>query len=303
MDTPKPTSAAQTALSTTEATTPPKNKNKHGYVTDSARRIFMIAEHHGLDALLRIEKPQKTLLDRALERELDRKRQRQKNLENIMRLAHHSCHDEVGIEPDSDWLYHFFDMAQEINNSSMQRLWAQVLKKEVLSPGFTSLKALKILEAMTPKEAQILQKAASLSCSFGSDSSLKLVFGVKSLSGAFRFGKRVNIQTLNIANHQLPYASLLVLIELGILHANELESGEIEPEPALQLQYQGKQLMLHSHAKGLRLVYYRFTPTGNELCRLLGHKINPDYYDQLIALLSSKFSVQEETNTTLDHSV
>lgn len=300
MDTPKP------PLSTTQAVTSHSNakeKPKHTYVTDSARRIFMIAEHHGLDASLRIEKPKKTLLDRALERELNRKRQRQKNLENIVRLAHHSCHDEVAGEPDSDWLYHFFDMAQEINNSSMQRLWAQVLKKEVLSPGFTSLKALKILESMTPKEAQVLQKAAALSCSFGSDSSLKLVFGTKSPLGAFRLGKRVNLQTLNLANHQLPYSNLLVLIELGLLHANELESGEIEPEPPLQLHYQGKQLMLLSHSKGLRLVYYRFTPTGNELCRLLGHKINPDYYDQLIALLSSKFSVQEETSTTLNHSV
>ncbi len=284
-------------------TTQSKAEKKSTYLKDSASRIRAIAQHHGLDALLLDEKPETTLLDRALKRERDRKEARQKNLEQIIRLAHLACHNETSGDPDQDWLYRFFDMAQDIHNSSMQRLWAQVLKREVTSPGFTSMKALQILQTMTPKEAQILQRAAGLSCSFGSDQSLKLLFGVKVQNSIFSLAKRNTTTTLNIGNHQLPYSSLLILIELGLLHATELESGAIEFDPPLTLLYQGQQLTLNVTTKGVHLLYYRFTPTGNELCRLLGHKPNSNYYDQLIGLLSQRFIVHTDTNSTMHHTV
>ncbi|CAH8183710.1 MULTISPECIES: TIGR03899 family protein [Vibrio] len=270
------------------------HEKKSSYIKDSASRILNIAQCHGLDALLQNEPPQKTPLDRALFRERQRKEQRQKNLEQILKLAHVSCKDETAGDPDQDWLHRFFDMAQDIHNSSMQRLWAQVLKREVTNPGSTSLKALQVLQDMTPKEAQILQRASSLACSFGSDNSRKLLVGVRASNGIFSLGKRNITFTINMGSFQLPYSSLLVLIELGLLHATELESGEIELEPALLLIYQGKNLSLQAMGKGVRLLYYRFSPTGNELCKLLGNKPNMQYYDQMVAVLSQKFTVQTE---------
>lgn len=224
-----------------------------------------------------------------------------KNLEQILKLAHVSCKDETAGDPDQDWLHRFFDMAQDIHNSSMQRLWAQVLKREVTNPGSTSLKALQVLQDMTPKEAQILQRASSLACSFGSDNSRKLLVGVRASNGIFSLGKRNITFTINMGSFQLPYSSLLVLIELGLLHATELESGEIELEPALLLIYQGKNLSLQAMGKGVRLLYYRFSPTGNELCKLLGNKPNMQYYDQMVAVLSQKFTVQTEAASNSFH--
>ncbi|GAK84741.1 hypothetical protein JCM19238_2309 [Vibrio ponticus] len=93
--------------------------------------MLHIAQAHGLDALLQKESPQKPALERALLRERRRREQRQKNLEQILKLAHVSCSDETAGEPDQDWLYRFFDMAQEVHNPAMQRLWAQVFKREV----------------------------------------------------------------------------------------------------------------------------------------------------------------------------
>ncbi|MBF9001717.1 TIGR03899 family protein [Vibrio nitrifigilis] len=280
------------------------NEKKSTYVKDSASRILNIAHQQGLDALLQDEKPKHTPYERAIKRERKRREERQRNLEKIIKLAHVSCHNETAGDPDQDWLHRFFDMAQDIHNSSMQRLWAQVLKREVTNPGFTSMKALKILQDMTPKEAQILQRAAALSCSFGSDHSLKLLFGVRAQNGSiFRLGKRDSTVTVNIGNFNIPYSSLLVLIELGLLHATELESGEIEMDPPLSLAYQGKNLALQPSGKGIRLLYYRFSPTGNELCRLLGNKPNMSYYDQLVALLSQKFTIQSEVTSTFHHEV
>ncbi len=220
-----------------------------------------------------------------------------------MKFAHGFCKDETAGEPDPDWLLRFFDMAQEIHNSSMQRLWAQVLKREVTNPGSTSMKALKVLQDMSSKEAQILQRAASLACSFGGDTSQKLVIGYKAQGGIFSFGKNTTMN-INIGSFKLPYSSLLVLIELGLLHGSELESGEIEVDPPLPLSYQGKNISLQPLAKGVRLLYYRFSPTGNELCKLLGNKPSMKYYDQLVAILSQKFMlITDSAGGSVDETV
>ncbi|MGP8307166.1 TIGR03899 family protein [Vibrio sp. YIC-376] len=280
-----------------------RHEKTSSYIKDSASRIQSIAHTHGLDALLQKEPPAKSALERAQLREQRRQEQRQKNLEQILKLAHSSCRDETAGEPDQDWLYRFFEMAQDIHSSSMQKLWAQVLKREVTNPGSTSMKALKMLKDMSPKEAQTLQRAASLACSFGGDGSRKLLIGYKAHNGLFSFGKRDTTSNLNMGAFQLPYSSLLVLIELGLLHSTELESGEISVETPLSLTYQGKNLSLHANSKGVRLLYYRFSPTGNELCKLLGNKTNTEYYDQILALLNQKFNVHSETNTSINHTV
>ncbi len=276
---------------------------KSAYLKDSASRIKTIAQQYGLDALLQEAKPEKNALERAELREKKRQEQRQRNLERILKLSYRSCKDETAGDPDQDWLYRFFDMAQEIHNTSMQKLWAQVLKREVTNPGSTSMKALKVLHNMTPKEAQILQRAASLASSFGGDASRKLLLGYKAHGGLFSFGKRDISANINMGGFQLPFSSLLVLIELGLLHATELESGEIEPATPLILHYQGKDLSLNVNSRGVRLLYYRFTPTGNELCKLLGNKNNPQYYDQLTGLLAQKFSVNSDEVSSFHHTV
>lgn len=286
-----------------ESSAESRHEKRKTYIKDSASRVMNIAQTHGLDALLQKDSPEKTALERALIRERRYKEQKQKNLEQILKLAHLSCKDETAGDPDQDWLHRFFNMAQEVHNSSMQRLWAQVLKREVTNPGSTSMKALKVLQDMSPKEAQTLQRAASLACSFGGDTSRKLLIGYRAQGGIFSFGKRNIAGNINVGNFQLPYSSLLVLFELGLMHGTELESGEIELDSPLPLNYQGKQLSLQAHSKGVRLLYYRFSPTGNELCKLLGNKPNMQYYDQMVALLSQKFTASTDTKSSIDTTV
>ncbi|MFC5076416.1 hypothetical protein VTH8203_00443 [Vibrio thalassae] len=278
------------------------HKKSH-HMKDSGSRIRALAQAHNLDALIAEETPTKSLFERAMLREKQSKEQRQKNLEQIVKAALASCNNEVAGEPDFDWLIRYFDMAKEIHNSSMQKLWAQVLKREVTNPGSTSMKALKTLRDMTPKEAQTLQRAASLACSFGTDTSRKLLLGIRHQAGLFSFSKRESLDELSLGEFQLPYSSLLLLVELGILLATELESGEITKEPALKLNYQGKELMLQPKLKGITLTYYRFTPTGNELCQLLGNRSNNQYHDKLLELLNRKFVVRTDTTHSFHHTV
>lgn len=278
-------------------------QKKAHHMKDSASRLRAIAESHYLDALIREETPSQSLFERAMLREKQGKEQRQKNLEQIIKAAMAACKNEVAGEPDFDWLVRYFDMAKEIHNSSMQKLWAQVLKREITNPGATSMKALKTLRDMTPKEAQTLQKASSLACSFGTDSSRKLLLGIKHQTGLFSFSRRESVDELSLGEYQLPYSSILLLVELGVLLATELESGEISKDAPLKLTYQGQEMTLAAKTKGITLTYYRFTPTGNELCQLLGHRSNAQYQEQLVALLNRKFMVKGELPTSFHHTV
>ncbi len=73
-----------------------QDKRTHShYVKDSGNRILVIARHHGLDAQLLTETPENSALERAVQRERHRKEQRQKNLEQIIKLAHSSCRNET----------------------------------------------------------------------------------------------------------------------------------------------------------------------------------------------------------------
>ncbi|MCY9873131.1 TIGR03899 family protein [Vibrio barjaei] len=291
-------------LQTTEPNTQNEQAHKKSHhMKDSGSRIRAIAQAHSLDALIAEETPSKSLFERAMLREKQSKEQRQKNLEQIVKAALTSCKNEVAGEPDFDWLVRYFDMAKKIHNSSMQKLWAQVLKREVTNPGSTSMKALKTLRDMTPKEAQTLQRAASLACSFGTDTSRKLLLGIRHQAGLFSFSKRESLDELSLGEFQFPYSSLLLLVELGILLATELESGEITKEPTLKLSYQGKEMTLQPKHKGITLTYYRFTPTGNELCQLLGNRSNNQYHDKLLELLNRKFIVKGDTASSFHHTV
>ncbi|CAH0524525.1 hypothetical protein VHP8226_00362 [Vibrio hippocampi] len=289
--------------STTNSTHKAEHSAKKRHMKDSASQVIAIAQAHSLDAMVSEEAPSKTLFERAMLREKQRKEHRQKNLEQIIKATLDTCNKEVAGEPDFDWLTRYFEMAQEIHNSSMQKLWAQVLKREVTNPGSTSLKALKTLKDMTPKEAQTLQRAASLACTFGTDSSRKLLLGVRHQAGFFSFSKRESVDELSLGEFQLPYSSLLLLMELGILLTTELESGEIEVNSALKLAYQGTEVALHAKSKGITLTYYRFTPTGIELCQLLGNRINTHYQEKLIDLLNRKFTVKGDVSGPIHHTV
>ena len=292
------------AISQNQSTTENHTNKKSTYIKDSGSRVKSIALTYGLDARLKSTKPEKSTLERALNRDKQKREQRQINLEKIIQYSHTFCNDEAAGDPDQDWLNRFFDMAQDIHNTSMQKLWAQILKLEVTNPGSTSVKALKVLKDMTPKEAQFLQKAASLSCSFGhGDTNKKLLIGYRTQSGLFSLTKRDIEETINLGSYHLPYSSILLLVELGLVIGTELESGEIEFDPALTLNYQGKIITLQPTGKGSRLLYYRLSPVGNELCKLLGNKPNMKYFDQLVTLLNHKFTVQTEIKNTINQVV
>ncbi|MBL1378966.1 TIGR03899 family protein [Zobellella iuensis] len=249
--------------------------------------LLSLAEQRGLAGLLHGDSPL-SFGDRfEIRRQLD-EAARQKNLETIIQLAHRTSSDDVGSEPDPDWLSHFLALAENIRHPAMQQFWASILAQEIVRPGHCSIQALHRLKQMTQKDALLLQRASALGCHFGDDN-LRLLFGFqhKTLLQGLRQHK------LSLGRHRLPYAGLLQLFELGLLHQAELESGELPAGLPLRLVFNGRQQALYPLKKGVRLLYYRFTTIGNELAALMAETAPEDYLHELSELLAPVGQLQQ----------
>ncbi|CZF83533.1 TIGR03899 family protein [Grimontia marina] len=273
---------------------------QESHIKSSQHRLAAIAASHHIDAKLH-DIEHDTLTSRAAFRQLEIKQKQQENLEQVIKTCHDLCHDETASSPDPDWLYRFFEMAKNTYGAGMQNLWARILKQEIIKPGSTSLKALSLLETMTQREAQALQRACALACTFGSDSSNKLITGFrKPEDGMKRYFKPDIAERLALGNFKLPFTDLMLLMDLGLILRTELESGLLEPPASFPLLGQNKTFMLTPLKKGIRIYYYRFSPTGNELAKLVGQKAHPEYIDALMVLLSKAFNVESDVGSTVN---
>lgn len=249
-------------------------------IRNSRTLLLQLAEQRGLAGLLHGDSPQSFGTRYEVRRQLEAAA-RQKNLETIVSLASQQCGTDVGSEPDPDWLSHFLALAENIRHPAMQQFWASILSQEISRPGRCSVQALNCLTQMTQKDALLLQKASALGCHFGDDN-LRLIFGYR--QKALLQGLRQ--QKINLGKYRLPYAGLMQLFELGLLHQTELESGELTTLPPLKLVLGQHRLLLDHYRKGVRLLYYRFTATGNELAALMTEPAPADYLRELADLLS-----------------
>lgn len=198
-----------------------------------------------------------------------------------MELASLQDYDEVGNELDPDWLSHFLELAENIRHSAMQQFWANILSQEVLNPRHCSIQALSRLQMMPQKDALLLKRASALACHFG-DENLRLLFGYQYRT--LLQGQRQ--QRLNLGRYRLPYAGLMQLFELGLLHQAELESGKLSQTWPLRVILKTQPMTLQPQRKDILLLYYRFTTVGNELTDLITEATPADYRTDLQDLLA-----------------
>ncbi|MCW8330276.1 TIGR03899 family protein [Photobacterium sp. SDRW27] len=268
----------------------------NSHIKSCQARTKELASQYAIDHLISGDQ-EKDITERTLLRNKRETQRQQENLERIFKLAYDSSNDKTAGDPDPDWLYHFISIAKNIHGAAMQRLWSQILKQEVSTPGSTSLKALDTLKNMTNREAQTFHRACMLACHFGNDHNKKLLTSIKVRHGILSLLRSPSNDKLALGNYQLPYSNLLVLMDLGLLLRSELESGEITLESSLAFGYQGTHYLLKPVKKGITLTYYRLSPTGQEIAKLLGMKNHEPYKESLLELLSKHFIVEKSDSS------
>lgn len=222
------------------------------------------------------------------ERRLQMQRERQQhNLESIMTLALDYCPEQVsGMDVDPDWFQQFCQLVLEISNKSMQQLWAKILAGEIASPGKFSLKTLHTLQRMSYKEALALQQAANLSCRTRQDPSARIYFGYIRKPSLWRLLTGRSKAVMNLNQFGLSYPQILSLMDIGLLHNSEIESGELPAGQTLNWQYQQLSINGTISSKDVVLQYYKYTASGAELLPLLTSQPNQQYLQALRQLLA-----------------
>ncbi len=215
-----------------------------------------------------------------------------KNLENILDRALDFCLDDGKEEDlDPDWFFSFVKMAEEIFSPSMQELWGKIFAVETARPGSFSLKTLGTLKQLTQKDAQIFRHAVNLTSRRKGESTPKLLLGYYQKPSLWSFFNAHKEHRLNLAEFGLGYPDVLSLMDLGLIHHSEIESGELPTGISVEWRCAGQTLALTAKRTGTTLVYYKFTTTGAELCKLVTRKPQGNYVKSLKATIENAFNI------------
>jgi len=216
----------------------------------------------------------------------------QHNLERIIMLAAEYCPDQVSSQDvDPDWFQQFCNLIIDISNGNMQQLWAKILAGEIASPGRFSLKTLHMLQKMSFKEAQALQCAANVTCRIRQDGSARIYFGYTRRPTLWRFLTGKSRAILNIAQFGLTYPMILSLVEIGLIHSTEIESGELICGQSIDWQFPQHNIKGVVLANNACLQYYKYTASGAEILPMLSSQPNQHYIDALKTLLNDIISL------------
>jgi uncharacterized repeat protein (TIGR03899 family) len=213
------------------------------------------------------------------------------NLENILDRALDFCLDDGKEEDlDPDWFFSFVKMAEEIFSPAMQELWGKIFAVETARPGSFSLKTLGLLKQLTQKDAQIFRHAVNLTSRRKGESTPKLLLGYYQKTSLWSFFSSHKEHRLNLGEFGLGYPDILSLMDLGLIHQSEIESGELPIGISTEWRCAGQTLGLTAKRTGTTLVYYKFTTTGAELCKLVTRKRQDTYVQSLRTTLGNAFT-------------
>ncbi|QDE32322.1 MULTISPECIES: TIGR03899 family protein [Shewanella] len=233
-----------------------------------------------------------SITDRADHRQRKQLSQYQANLESIFALAlSYTPSDVTGVELDPDWRYQFFQMAEQIHNRKMQDLWARILASEVVNPGNFSLRTLAVLLQLTFREAQIFEKALGMSVKINNEIRFKLLSSYRINGGVKQYFRKHTQTNFGLSQFGLPYSSILTLVDAGILHKSEFETGLLSSNERIQLTLCNATLTLKPKNQHLLFTYYRFTTVGDELCQLIQAKSDNEFITAVKTILAKDFMV------------
>ncbi|PSU06004.1 TIGR03899 family protein [Photobacterium aquimaris] len=268
-----------------------KNTLEKRPLTNSKSRAHSLAQYFGYDYLINSNHNNLSPAERYLHSQQLQYQREQQNIEKIFKLTYDECKNEATTDPDQDWLVRFIKMAKQVYSPSMQILWARILKKELILPGSTSLNTLTVLITMTQKETLLFQRVISVCCQLGKKNNKVIITSIKIPSRFIQLGKKIKHYPIVYDRYNLPYSSIIILMDLGLILKTEFESSTIDHTMQFHLHLQNTHYSLNCHNKNTSLTYYRLSPIGQEIASLIEYKNNSEFQAYLLEILSQQFTV------------
>ena len=214
------------------------------------------------------------------------------NLEKVLEKALEFCPDsETTDNIDPDWFFSFVDMAENIYSLTMQEIWGKIFAVEISNPGTFSIRTLKTLKELTQRDATIFQLAVGLAARKKGEYSPKILYGYYQKPSFISFLNLNKSHQLNLAEFGLAYPDILSLMDAGLIYNSEIESGELSPKSRTEWRIGNHEIHLAPKRSSLFLNYYKFTPTGAELSKLVTGESSDIYFEKLKTMLTADFEV------------
>ncbi|KXI29525.1 TIGR03899 family protein [Paraglaciecola hydrolytica] len=238
------------------------------------------------------KRPSQTLDEKILAKNTLKERRKFANLERILGKALDFCLEETqGDDIDPDWFFSFLNMAEDVYSAQMQEVWGKIFAVESSQPGSFSLKTLQTLKQLTQKDALIFRQAVNLASKRKGESAPKILLGYYRKKSIWSFLRPGAEHQLNLAHFTLSYPDLLALMDLGLIHHSEIESGELALEQLTEWRVAGHSISFVPKHRGLTLVYFKFTTTGAELSKLVTSQKQDAYVNALKQTLAHAFEM------------
>jgi hypothetical protein len=140
-----------------------------GWFGWNARAIEQNAEAEAYAAVRKVDAENAATLIRLQGEEqvanymLAREKRKMNNVQNVVEQAqqHFVEGEQVSDEPvNQDWVNRFFTIVEDVSDSEMQKLWAQILAGEIKRPKSYSLRTLELLRNISKEEAEAIKEAS-----------------------------------------------------------------------------------------------------------------------------------------------
>ena len=200
---------------------------------------------------------------------------KQKNMETITGYA---CQEllgdsDVSSNPlDETWATRFFDMASDISDDEMQRIWGKILAGEVKRPKTYSLRTLEALRNMTADEARLFHTVSRLLFRYDD-----LIFIFISPRLMNRFG--------------VSFQDLMTLDECGLMNTHVVSFDmDFHDDNVDKIYYVNSSIRFTREAENhkVQLPVYSLTRTGSQIYNLFVKEPDYEYFDAVVAELKSK---------------
>ena len=257
----------------------------------SAHQVIQLAKNFALDGSLLPPEKQMPLADRVAKRARNHAQRKQLNLEAIIvKTISYCSSDTIAERVDPDWFSQYIELAQGVSQKTMQELWAKILAREVSQPGSFSVKTLKVFQQLSVHDAKLLAKATAQAMRDKSAKQYRVLSGSYQVPSLFNTFDKKREQKIDLGQQGLSYSDILTLAENSLLFSQEAESARLSKGQELAYVFQGKNLILQASKNNVVVQFYKFTPSGSELARLISDNFNQVSLNALTEQLAHHFN-------------
>ncbi len=200
--------------------------------------------------------------------------------ENIEAITNHATKDILNTkavsdkEVNKDWIFKFFNLAEQVSEQDMQMIWGKILAGEVKRPNSYSIRTLEILSSLTKDDALIFSKLANFAIS---DNNIYPI--------AYIFHKK-HMDEFNKKELGLIYSDIMIMEDIGLISTSKsfiTYKYEDYNQVEICAGHQKLVIEIREKAKEQRFPAKCFTRAGTELLNLIDKKASDEYIKKIIS--------------------